>query len=297
MSGSNRRQNDPKPAVKEKEPAKPRFISVTELFEGKAGAMVPVPEGKKKKSSRQKPESVVVPAESKVVKPEVTSPSVLKKRDREQKRAEQEEREGERSGVPPLFYVLAPIVIVVLWFGLQAEFSGDASSPDPAVASQETTGSLADRVEYYRKTVGRKLNMQRIGVEYENEVSAPRLKRSAKKVAEPDMMVGVPLLAEQHHRTSSRDRSEPANPDYADMRVQYGLREQEQLADYERRSRQAYVDQFVANAAKAGYRVKVDKNGNVTVLGRTPTDQGGSSSLNSKGAAGDRGPSSAGSMQ
>lgn len=296
MSDSNRRQNESKVAVKEKEKADPKVISMTSLFEGKAGAMVPAATVKRKKSSRKGPVAEVIATESKIVKPEVTSPSLLKKRDRDKGEADADAEE-ERSGIPPLLYVLAPIVIAVLWFGLQAEISGEDTRPDTAATSQETRSSLIDRVEYYRKSVGRRLNMQRIGVEYENEMTAPRLKQSAKKVPEPDMMTGVPLMAEPHHRTTSRDRSEPANPDYADNRVRYGLREQEQLADYEKRSRQAYVDQFVANAAKAGYRVKVDKNGNVIVLGRVPADEM-SSAPASKGRAGsDRGPSSVGPMQ
>lgn len=295
MSGPNRRQNDPKVAVKEKEPAKEQFISMTQLFDGKANAMVPVTETKKKKSSHKRSESVVVPTESKAAKPEVTSPSVLKKSNSERKKAEDGEREKDRAGVSPLFYILAPAVIAILWFGLQAEFSGDEARPDASAGPQVSSGALADRVEYYRKSIGRKLNMDRISVQYENELTAPRLKQSAKKIADPDMMSGLPLAPEQHHRVSSRDRSEPLNPDYADARVQYGLREQEQLAEYEKRSRQAYVEQFIANAAKAGYRVKVDKNGNVEVVGRLPA--GENQQFDSKARAGDRGPSSTGSMQ
>lgn len=270
MNGQKKRSDGVKVEVKEKE----KHISMTQLFDGKAHELVPVTEVKKGRSTRKPAHetgALVETVKSKAgSKPEVTSPSVLKKN---QKKIERDD--DDRMFIPPIFYILGPIVAGILWFGLQAELTGGSSRPDAENPAPLSTGQLVDRVDYYRKTIGRKLNIERVGVEYENQVSAPRISKSAKKAVEPDMLRGLPLASEPHHRRSSRDRSEPINPDYADTRVQYDLREQELFNDWEKRSREAYIEQFIANAAKAGYRVKVDKSGVATVVGRVPTSDSG----------------------
>jgi hypothetical protein len=84
------------------------------------------------------------------------------------------------------------------------------------------------------------------------------------------MMAGLPLKPEAHHRETSRERMEPMDPDSPDARVQYQLQEQQALNDWERNAQKQYIDEFVANAAREGYRVQVDRNGGVKVLGRIP---------------------------
>lgn len=206
------------------------------------------------------------------------SPVRPTRRDRDRKKEDQNNS---------VIYALAVAAAIILWLGMQTmgkENAGSAGEDRGAGPDSQVT-DLRERVEYYRKSVGHKLNRERVGTEYENRTSAPRLNGQAKKVSESDMMNGLPLATEQHHRASSRDRAEPANPDYSDAHIAYSLREQQQLNEADRRAQKQYMDEFVANAAKAGYKVKIDKYGNVNVVGRQPA--GGSRA----------GPSSSGSMQ
>ncbi len=281
MGGSSRRQDSPKIAAKEKikisrAQKKPGGGIFEAIFAEIRNPLVPL------SSRRRDPEEEIRNQETLTPRPPLSKPKRVSVRRREQK---------EEKKANPLFYLLAPIAAVFLWFGFQGNV-GQQSVSDSAnqVENEGGIGNLNERVEFYRRTVGRQINRERIGTEYANQTSAPRIPHGAKKTNGPDMLTGVPLAVEQHHRVSSRDRAELANPDYSDNRVAYRLREQAQMNESERKAQRQYVEEFIANAAKAGYRVSVDKNGNVKVHGRGPATGSPSLQLPS-------GPSATGSMQ
>jgi hypothetical protein len=217
-------------------------------------------------------------------RPEVTSPSKIRDKKNRQK-AKTRRREHEKNDEAlPLLLIIVPVVLALGLFSWRGSFniksvdeSGGSSVDDSAgVAGADQSrlapAALANRVEVYRQTMGQHLNRERVHVEYENALTAPNVPLNAQKVSEPDPMLGLPLHPEGHHRGSSRDQHEVANGNYAEVRVQDILREQIQNTEQEREARQRYIDEFVANAARAGYRVKIDKNGNVTVNGQPPPE-------------------------
>lgn len=154
----------------------------------------------------------------------------------------------------------------------------DMKKPKEPVIDEEAIraaeAALKDRVQLHRTLTGSKLNRDRISVEVENQVTAPPPSQ-LKPVHAPDMMSGVPLVAEPVQNSSYRDRLQASNPDFADSRIMYTLQEQQAANDWEEAARQQYINEFIANAARAGYKVKVDKNGIVTVIGRTGAAEAG----------------------
>lgn len=169
---------------------------------------------------------------------------------------------------------LAVILLALLWYGWQRQSGAPAATTATTteVANPAIPSELSKRVDYHRNEIGVRLNRERIGVEYENFKSAPPLETNGPlAVGRPDMMNGLPMKDEGYHRPSSRDRKLPLNQQFPDAHVQYSLQEEQALQEQERRQQKAYIEEFIANAERAGYRVQVDKNGQVKVLGRTPS--------------------------
>lgn len=169
-----------------------------------------------------------------------------------------------------LFYLFAPSTL---------KTSSDLNQAKKTRLESEKKDSLSaidrERVNFHREAVGRKLNRDRMGVQYQNVLSSTVINLEPKYKAEHDMMTGLPLAGERPtERERSRDSRGSLSPTFADTYVQYSLKEQQEAADLEKRLQKQYIDEFIANAARAGYRVKVDKNGNVKVEGRNPAANG-----------------------
>lgn len=207
-----------------------------------------------------------------VIKPEVTSASKIRSGQVKTVDPRHGSR-GKEQGTPVVRYALLFILVMIMSYGIKAHRQ-KAAVDSLQVIDPVAEKSMRESVNYFRNETGRRLNRERINVEYENESTAPEIKMGAKAPADADMMSGLPLNPEPYHRTTSRDRAEPANPDFSDDRIRYSLREQQLANEWESRARKAYIDEFIANAAKAGYRVQVDKNGVVKILGRTPAAAG-----------------------
>ena len=145
-------------------------------------------------------------------------------------------------------------------------------SAAPGANAKLDRDNLEQFVNFHRHQVGGKLNRDRLGVEIENEMTAPPLGRDVKRVPAPNMLNGLPLAGETFSPSveSPDARREQMNPDFPDARTAYNLQEQQDEAEWERRAQKQYVDEFVANAQRAGYKVKIDKYGHVTVLGKGP---------------------------
>jgi len=283
MNDSSRRKDTPKVAVKEKlrvsrAQRKPGLFEA--IFAGNRNLLVPLGLRKQPLAETIRNQETLTP------RPPLATP-------RKKSVGHQERKKEDSFKRSSLIYLLTPAVALYLWFGVIGSTTKKSEKgPSDHMVNESEVKSLRERVEYYRKTVGRQINRERIGTEYANQTSAPRKLSTMRKANEPDMLNGVPLVVEKHHRVSSRDRSELANPDFSDNRVAYGLREQEQLNDFDKKAQRQYVEEFISNAAKAGYRVRVDKKGNVQVLGRGPA----TGSPGSLGSQLPSGPSSSGSM-
>jgi hypothetical protein len=137
--------------------------------------------------------------------------------------------------------------------------------------SKYSKEEVMEIVDFHRFQTGTRLNRERVKVQFENALTAPPLEATDRKVPMPDqVMKGLPLQGETHHRQSSRDRLVPVDPDYPDARAMYSLQEEKDARDFERLAYRQYVREFIANAAKAGYKVEVDPHGEVRVVGRIP---------------------------
>lgn len=266
------------------------------LFGQRKNQLVPVDKtdkktGKKREESPAQPkvdpirlqETVVTPRPK--PKPEVTSPSQLQSRAKES--SAKKEINNQQT-------VILAILLMVVSFAVAGSYKFMKDKKQAAIIDAETAAIhkaaeelTKDRVSFHRSELGRRLNRDRIEVEVANQKTASALSPDAKPEKGPDMMSGLPLAPENTNRPSSRDRLIPANPDMADARIMYTLQEQQQKNFYEEDSRQRYIEEFVANAESAGYRVKVDENGVVTVLGKS------NGPLPSQRPTGKRGPSSA----
>jgi hypothetical protein len=168
-------------------------------------------------------------------------------------------KKKESSALLPMLCVAA-----ALGLGAFALLGGTPSGVISKVDGQKLTPQqLQERIAYHQKTTGWKLNNERIETQIENHYQAPGLPYNAQKVKPPDMMNGLPLEGEHNLREGSRDKTLPVNPSYADAKIMYGLQEEQDLIETEKRARQEYIKEFISNAAKDGYAVDIDEFGNV----------------------------------
>ena len=183
------------------------------------------------------------------------------------------------------FFLLAIVGILLLGgFFLMVTSNHEAGQSLRVLSKAEE----AQRIEFHKQLTGATLNRQRIGVEYDNYMSAPALPLTAQKIKQPTGLEGIPLQMERNTRDRSDEHPIPVDPDYADARVQYSLQEEQDASEWQARAQKEYVNDFVANAAKAGYKVQVNKNLDVQVS-RMPNalpSQGGMASPPDKQSTG-----------
>ena len=131
---------------------------------------------------------------------------------------------------------------------------------------------IADRAELHRKITGWKMNRERVDQQFDN-FHQSGIAPDAPKVKGPDVMAGVPIEGEGHPRMYDAKKPTDINPDYPDTRIQYGLKEEQEAQEYDARVKQQFVDEFIENARREGYDLRVDRSGNVQVR-RAPTAEG-----------------------
>ncbi len=137
------------------------------------------------------------------------------------------------------------------------------AAPVTAPQSQLSTEQIQERLNFHRSTTGSRLNRERIDVQIQNHMQAPDLAGDAHKVKPYDMMKGVPLTGEVPIYSRNEKKQWPVNPSHPDAKIMYGLQEEQERIEFERRAQSAWVNEFKENARKEGYDVKVDKFGNV----------------------------------
>ena len=154
--------------------------------------------------------------------------------------------------------------LALMAYALTASVSETAHVPSVQVSRSMTDAELNERVELHRNLTGWKLNRERASVETTNQLSAPALPADIVKVRPPDIMSGVPLQAESNSRRD--EKIVPVNPDYPDARVMYSLQEEQDKNEWDRRVQAQYVKEFIANAERAGYKLKVNSDGQITII-------------------------------
>ena len=76
-------------------------------------------------------------------------------------------------------------------------------------------------------------------------------------------MDGLPLAGEQINTGRTVKKDLPYDPTYSEARIAYGLQEEQSRAQFEQQAQRQWIKDFVSNAHKDGYEVKIDQFGNV----------------------------------
>lgn len=171
----------------------------------------------------------------------------------------------------PALLVAAVFMLGIAWYHVDKALK----PPRPAVAANPAVPSAMDQskaaeikakiesqVKFYRHQLGLRLNLGRVGVELENQHSAPAL-ADEKMSRRRDMLAGVPLMPEGYGVKPNRERIEPMHPDHPDARIMYGLQDEQDRDAWQTKADKTYIDEFVENARSEGYRVKLDADLNV----------------------------------
>ena len=172
----------------------------------------------------------------------------------------------EKQSFPPALILVAGVGIGALLFSPAFH---SLTSPKTKIDSSGFAERVKweESVQFHREHEGTKLNRERVQAEYDNISSSPAVGFSP-KVKAPDMMKGLPLAGEDPTvRAASHDRIEPANQNYADVRTQTTLDDERRTQEWDQAAGVEYQKEFIANAARAGYTVKIDKAGVAHVVG------------------------------
>lgn len=268
------------PSLKERSRAKPGFMDKLFGSSKNLPAAVKTPPAPQVDPIRLAETIVTKRNQPMRARPEVTTPSRLQKQNKNEASAVRSKNpKGSSRQSNKTRLALFALLIGLIGYGMNEWRQVKIQEKELAAAEEETLReaeqALRDRVLFHRNLTGGKLNRDRVGIEVENQVTAPSLPTLAKPVRPPDVMAGLPLVAEPHHRAKASERIEPLSPNFADTNVMHSLREQQAANDWEEQAREQYIKEFIANAARAGYQVKVDSNGVVTVMGRNGAIEAG----------------------
>lgn len=179
------------------------------------------------------------------------------------------QRKKQPKAVPPALLFVIGIAIGAIFFSPSVRHTLFPPTPSSLVTEDERAQWDED-VQFHLTKTGTKLNRERVKTQYENDLTAPAVGYEIKKEKEPDMMKGLPLASEEPPRVDSRRRAESVNPNYPDARTQYALEEERHIREWDSRANKAYTEEFIANAARAGYAVKIGPDGVARVVGKVP---------------------------
>lgn len=191
-----------------------------------------------------------------------TSITKLKRDERERK------RDHSAKTLALLFFIPA---IGLATYGIFATDAFTTSSVPAARKSALTPEQIQERLNYYRTTTGGKLNRDRIDVQIQNFQNAPALGAFDRKVKPPNVMDGLPLRGESNAKNT---KDLPYDPTYSEAKIAYGLQEEQDRVEFEKRAREAWIQEFIANARKDGVDVQIDAFGNVTTRQLKPDEVG-----------------------
>jgi hypothetical protein len=129
------------------------------------------------------------------------------------------------------------------------------------LASQSPNAPLSDeRVEYYKRQIGDRLNSQRLGAQHANlgSKSLPQEKYRSKR---DPVLDGVPLAGEKH--PVAEMEKPPQEKPSVEGEIESFVAFERNLRDWEEKARKQYIAEFMARAEAMGYRVQIDRNYNV----------------------------------
>ena len=168
---------------------------------------------------------------------------------------------------PVLLFIVVAAIASVLF---SSNFRRLLFPPDPLAVTDADRMKWSESIQRHLDKTGSKLNRERIQTEYENALADRDVGYGTKKEKDPDIMKGLPLEPEANANADLRKRDVLVNPVYPDSRTEIALAEEKAIRDWEQQANKTYLDEFVANAAKAGYAVKVGPDGVARVIGRVP---------------------------
>lgn len=168
----------------------------------------------------------------------------------------------------PALIATAILVLGLGWLNVQR--SGLTKQPvgHPTTTLDSLTREARKKVAFYQKQLGHRLNSRRVAVELTNLRAAPPLDVSNVPRVDRSMMRGVPLMQENYvdQNYGSRNKVEPMSQDHPDARIQYGLQEEQERTEFDRRAEQEYIREFVENARRDGVHVRLDQDSNVIAV-------------------------------
>lgn len=165
----------------------------------------------------------------------------------------------------PLLICGAAFMLMIAWFDIQRSNVVAQPVGHPSATLESLTRETRKKVAFYQKQLGHRLNADRVNVEILNARLAPTLDTNDMPKTDPSMMRGVPLMQENYvdQNYGSRNKTEPVSMDHPDARIQYGLQEEQQNAEFDRRVQQEYIREFVENARRDGVNVTLDADANI----------------------------------
>lgn len=172
------------------------------------------------------------------------------------------------SAVSPLLIFIVVAAVASLLFS--SNFRRLLFTPDPMAITDADRAKWSEGIQRHLDKTGLKINRERVQVEYENALADRDVGYGSKKEKDVDIMKGLPLEPEANPNADLRKRDISVNPVYPDARTEYALEEEKAIRSWENQANKIYLDEFVANAAKAGYAVKVGPDGVARVIGRVP---------------------------
>jgi hypothetical protein len=140
---------------------------------------------------------------------------------------------------------------------------GPAKAPrtNQELASQNPTALPSDeRVEFYKRQIGERLNSQRIGAQYEN-LGTKSVSGANSRFKHEPVLDGVPLAGEKH--PVEKMQKPPEQKPSVEGEIEGFVAFERNLRDWEENARKQYIAEFMARAEAMGYRVQIDRNYNV----------------------------------
>lgn len=165
----------------------------------------------------------------------------------------------------PALIGAALLVLGLGWLHIQRAGLTEKPVGHTTTTLESLTREARKKVAFYQSQLGHRLNSRRVAVELMNARVAPALDASNVPHADRSMMRGVPLMQENYvdQNYGSQTVNQPVSMDHPDMRIQYGLQEERDREEFDRRAQQEYIREFVENARRDGVHVTLDKDANV----------------------------------
>jgi hypothetical protein len=133
----------------------------------------------------------------------------------------------------------------------------------PITVNSAEDNSPEAKVNRYLKEINEKYEMAKKNSDFENKSSSQPLSPDARIIPEPDRNLGVAMDQENSAEKVYNDlyHKEPnTGPMLPADRIAFRLAERKWMSEVERQERKQYVQNFISQAAEAGYAIDLDEN-------------------------------------